>query len=350
MSGVHELRWRLGKVALTAKPRRTIIRVSESKVVQRIPWDPRLHPRDPHGQFATSGSTSSAAPRLELGTPGRPLSDEEYQQHTSLIETRLAAALKAGIDTSKMYTLGGDGLTYTPERAAQQKAVLGELLDRYRSVPAERKAILSGGLGGAGKSTVLGRFAGVDQSQYATVNPDDIKEAMVRHGMTPKVKGLTPMEAATLFHEESTFIAQTLLATLRAQHKNIIFDSSMSWLPHLSGNLDKFKSAGYSVRAVFVDIPVEVSAQRALSRHREGLEQYRRGEDDIGGRYMPPYVIRHSASKHGGSINKENFEALKPRFDSWEIWDNSVWGRDPAKVDGSARHDLSLPPRREGTP
>jgi hypothetical protein len=301
-----------------------------------------LHPRDPHGQFATTGSTGQH--HIELGTPGRTLTDREYEEHAKEIETQIAAALKAGLVTNKMYTLGGDGITYTPERAAQQKEVVDELLDKYRNVPADGKAIISGGLGGAGKSTVLSQFAGVDMSQYAVVNPDDIKELMVQHGMAPEVPGLTPMEAATTFHEESTFIAQTFLSALLGQRKNIIWDGSMSWMPWMDENLDKMRKAGYrDIGAVFVDIPVQNSADRALSRWREGLEMYRRGESVLGGRYMPPSVIKRNATKDGSSVNRKNFEVLKPKFDSWELWDNSVWGRDPVEVASSHPRGRALP-------
>ena len=37
---------------------------------------------------------------------------------------------------------------------------------------------MAGGLGGAGKSTVLEKYAGIDRSKYLTINPDDIKEEM----------------------------------------------------------------------------------------------------------------------------------------------------------------------------
>ena len=43
-------------------------------------------------------------------------------------------------------------------------------------VPCERKAIVAGGLPGAGKTTVLPEFAGIDLSQYLMINPDVIKE------------------------------------------------------------------------------------------------------------------------------------------------------------------------------
>ncbi len=72
------------------------------------------------------------------------------------------------------------------------------------------RAIIAGGLSGAGKSTVLDHYAGIDRSQYLTINPDDIKEKMADRGLIPQVDGLSPMEASDLVHEESSYIARRL--------------------------------------------------------------------------------------------------------------------------------------------
>jgi hypothetical protein len=45
-----------------------------------------------------------------------------------------------------------------------------------------------GGLGGAYKSTVLEKHAGIERSQYLTINPADIKEAMAERGLIPEVE------------------------------------------------------------------------------------------------------------------------------------------------------------------
>ena len=82
-------------------------------------------------------------------------------------------------------------------------SIIDDLYARASDVPCEQRAIIAGGLPGAGKSTVLERYAGIDRSQYLTINPDDVKEEMARRDMIPPVSGLSPMEASDLVHEES---------------------------------------------------------------------------------------------------------------------------------------------------
>ena len=89
------------------------------------------------------------------------------------------------------------------------------LYDAASGVPNDHKAIIAGGLAGAGKTTVLEKHAGIDRSQYLTINPDDIKAEMAKRGMVPKVDGLSPMEASDLIHEESSYMARQLATRAR---------------------------------------------------------------------------------------------------------------------------------------
>jgi hypothetical protein len=96
--------------------------------------------------------------------------------------------------------------------------------------------------------------------------------------------------------------------------------------------LQSLRDNGYEdVRGVFVDIPVETSVERALARHRRGLELKRAGHG-FGGRYVPPQIIRKNSSSTSSSANKDVFEALKNQFSGWSEYDNSVSGRSPLLV------------------
>ena len=106
-------------------------------------------------------------------------------------------------------------------------------------------AIIAGGLSGAGKSTVLEKYAGIDRSQYLTVNPDKIKEEMAERGMVPMVEGLSPMEASDLVHEESSYIARQLALLAQADGKNIIWDITMSSQAKTEHRIDELRAAGY---------------------------------------------------------------------------------------------------------
>ena len=75
-------------------------------------------------------------------------------------------------------------------------SIIDDLYARASDVPCEQRAIIAGGLPGAGKSTVLERYAGIDRSQYLTINPDDVKEEMAKRDMIPPVSGPPPWKQA----------------------------------------------------------------------------------------------------------------------------------------------------------
>ncbi len=191
---------------------------------------------------------------------------------------------------------------------------------------------MAGGLGGAGKSTVLGDHAHVEQSRYLTINPDGIKEAMARRGLIPQLDGLSPMEASDLVHEESSHIAKLLAGRAVRDGKNVIWDITMSSAPSTEQRLDDLDRAGYSTGGIFVAISIDVAVGRAYTRHRQGHEDYRAGIG-FGGRYIPPEVIKAQADPDWGSVNRRTFEKVKPRFADWAVYDNSVTGRDPMLID-----------------
>jgi predicted ABC-type ATPase len=182
---------------------------------------------------------------------------------------------------------------------------------------------MAGGLGGAGKSTVLEEYAGIDRSKYLTINPDDIKEEMASRGLIPHVHGLSPMEASDLVHEESSYIARRLALRAQAEGKNIIWDITMSSHKKTAERIDQLRSAGYSrIEGIFVDIPVETAVTRVAARHREGHDDYRAGRG-FGGRFVPAGVIERQADPEWGSVNRKNFEVVKHRFDAWARYENS---------------------------
>ena len=72
---------------------------------------------------------------------------------------------------------------------------------------------------------------------------------------------------------------------------------------------------------MFVDVPVEKSAERVSSRYRSQQEKYRAGTDPLGGRYIPEYVITDGESEPGVSRSRTAFDSLRPVFDRWERYD-----------------------------
>jgi predicted kinase len=269
----------------------------------------------------------------------RPLSDAEYAEHVTKVRELLDKARADGLETESRYGTDPDGETWAPERRVGHDAIIADLYGAARDVPCERRAILAGGLPGAGKTTVLEHHAGIDRSQYLTINPDKIKEEMAKRGMIPEVAGLTPMEASDLVHEESSHIATQLGLRAMPEGKNIIWDITMSSRKSIERRINALRAAEYSrVEGIFVDIPVDVGIRRSDARHREGHDHYRAGHGP-GGRFVPAEVIRSQADPDWGSRNRRTFEQVKPQFDAWSRCDNSVDGRAPVLVDSGGRDE-----------
>jgi len=282
----------------------------------------------------------------------RAMSDVEYQRRAD----ELSAALKEDWvknGTDKKFSLDGKGKRWEKERARVHQQIVSEIYDKeFADVPSDGKALFSGGLGGAGKGTLLksGRVEGVDLDQYGTVNPDDVKEYIAEN--FPDLVPESPvyesrMEASAMVHEESSHIAQMIAERAYAERKNIVWDITMGSEKSVQGRINRLRDSGYEqIDAVFIDIPVEVSVKRALTRHRRGAEELRAFEASgvmprdpngkeytpLGGRFVPPSVIRAQQTDDGRSENVKAFEALQDQFDTWSLWDNSVDNRDAEKV------------------
>lgn len=293
-------------------------------------WTSSLHPRWPRGgsrggQFRpTTGGGSGGhggghgGGGTESYGPGR---HDGVAAATKKRAARLEKALAGKKPTDETHRdANGD---WTPERRKQHKAIVDHLARKHRDVPAEGRAIMAGGLGGAGKSTALGKHVGIKDGDYVTINPDDIKEEMARRGMIPEVKGFSPMEASALVHEESSHIAKQLAARVQRKRQNVIWDITMSSPGSVEARLDDLERHGYShVGAVFVHVPVETSVQRAMGRYERGVAEHRAGKGH-GGRYVPPDIIRANADAEHGSRNRRTFEQFKDRFDGVRVFDSS---------------------------
>jgi predicted ABC-type ATPase len=270
-----------------------------------------------------------------------PYSDAEWAEHVSELKTRLVEAQDKGLATDQQFTFDPDRQRWTRERRQLHRDIAESMYGRAKDVPCEGKAIICGGLGGAGKSTILSSRARNDTA-YFTINPDDIKTELARRLMIPEIDGVSTMEASDLVHEESSRIAKRLARRAIADRRNVIWDITMSSRKSTEQRIDQLRSAGYiRLDGIFVNIPVEISVQRADSRHRAG-ENRRRAGDGPGGRYVPAEIIRQQADHEWGSQNRKTFEETKHRFDSWELYDNSVDGRPAILVDSSSRHGMQV--------
>jgi len=293
----------------------------------------RLPPGHPSSPYEADGRRRESAPRLrdlDTGTDDDAFADDSGVAGGGPSDWRLDdnqqadAADAAGLSSQDRHTVDSDNEIWSAERQVAHGAIIDRIYTQAQSIPSDHKAIIAGGLCGAGKTTVLFGHAGLDRSQYLTISPDNIKEELARDGLIPEVDGLSPMEASDLVHRESSYIARQLASRATTDGKNLIWDIQMSSRESVKERIDNLQSAGYErVAAIFVDIPVELSLERADARHREGEEKYRSGIG-LGGRYVPPEAITSQADPEWGSKNRRAFEELKPSFRQWSRYENSA--------------------------
>jgi hypothetical protein len=272
---------------------------------------------------------------LPIDDDAGPLTDKEWTEHLTEVRLKLETAHARGLVTDQLYTIDPDRLRWTRERRQVHGEIVESIYEDAKNVPCEHSAIIAGGLGGAGKTTILKEQGGIDSSKYLTINPDDVKEEMARRGLIPQVEGLSPMEASDLVHEESSTIAKRLARRAYADGKNLIWDITMSSHESAEARINDLHRAGYAqVDGIFVDISVETSARRIEARHRQGHDEFRGGHG-LGGRFVPVEVVMAQADSDWGSRNRKTFEGIKDRFDKWCRYDNSVDGRPATLVDSN---------------
>lgn len=283
--------------------------------------------------------------------PKGEITDAEYAERTAKIKAMTLDPAFDKYDTSRqhgIWTTNADGrevmVAYTPERTEQHRKIIEDVLAEHAGVKAERKALMTGGLGGSGKGTIMSsEHAPINPDEYITIDPDEMKAELLSRGMGPDIPDLMPMEQANWIHEESADLAHMLHEVAMAKGLNIVFDTTMASDRSVEKKLARFAEAGYNdIHGVFTDVPVEVSVASALGRHRGGVNRFRAGADEssaeLGGRYVPPEYIRKAAPEPGSfeeknGLNSKNrgvFERMREagKFSAFEVWDTSVRGTD----------------------
>ncbi|MGH3274258.1 MAG: zeta toxin family protein, partial [Streptosporangiaceae bacterium] len=181
-------------------------------------------------------------------------------------------------------------MIWTAGRNMDQGALVASMYEQAALVPCERKAIMLGGLPGAGTAGALTQ-AGVDTSQYFTISIDGIITDMAARGLIPHVDGLSPLEAADLVHVEAQFLAKRLGLRALADGRNVIWDISMASQHAVESWIAAHRRAGYTIHGIFAEISIGQSVTRSAAMHRRGHDEFRQGRG-YGGRFIPPEAIR----------------------------------------------------------
>jgi tRNA A37 threonylcarbamoyladenosine biosynthesis protein TsaE len=342
--------------------------------------EPQAAPDDQAGS-GLPGDASSRPDGTAWGSgysPADPRGNPAYDRYVTNLDAKITQAREHVGDTQTVHDhVDGVPGAYQPARRAEHTAIINELLASYSKMPREHKAIMLAGPPGSGKSTIIkthGHEFGITSEQrpgpdgkpvtvptnYATVNPDDIKEMMIKRGMVDPSYDqyrLGPNESADLIHEESSDIAKKLHMALMVHGTNILHDGTFSG--PLDNNLKKIRALrgeGYTVTGVLLDGDVETSLARAGARHAKNAEPDPTGGTPLQGRYVPLGHITTQrptgqwsdiTQRPAKSQNAENFEAAKAVFNGGiRVYDNT--GEDGAKLVYSEEAEPGATTRSEG--
>ncbi|WP_436768912.1 zeta toxin family protein [Streptomyces sp. URMC 123] len=242
-------------------------------------------------------------------------------------------------DTFAQHFQGG---VWSPERMRLHRAVMDEAIAKAAGLPRDGRAVLlTSGPPGAGKGTslrllenrqgdatelgqALAEAHGVDPSTYVRLDPDEFKEAIIRHGGAPTLSAearrlpggrqLAPAELAALVHRESAYLQDQFEVWARGQGHNLIYDGTMKNLPKTEALLGDLAREGYGQRIVLsVEVPLRTSLEQNALRWQELRLEFDAGRDSYGGRMAPEPLI-HALYPQGGasahSVSRTNAHAL----------------------------------------
>jgi len=315
-----------------------------------------------------SGSPDSAA---SIAPGQTAMTPEEFAAHNDFVRQQTAFAFNP--PTSNPEDPKARGLTYdaafkdsnglwSEEWQQIFDELVTETIDKVTkggTMPKDRRAIMLGGLPGAGKSSVLKSLAEnrtFRAEEWIVANPDSFKELMIEKGLYPKLTGIAPAETAGFIHAASSEMNFMLENALTVEGYNVIFDITMGGrkrdapLGH-EATIDRLTSLDYQTDGIFVDVSPNTSRSRVVARHKEGLDKLRTGtsqygpedpEIKYGGRAVPDAVISSNeigtddqAAQSAGykSYNAKNFMQLQGEFTRWAAYDNT--GEKPVWQGGS---------------
>lgn len=221
---------------------------------------------------------------LKRAQAGEKLTGDEIEAREKYVTSVTDAALANNEATDFIYAHNG---VWSEARERVHNEILEEVKRKYAHIPREGGFIISGGLSGAGKTTVLREHLGDELNNYAIINSDDFKEILAEKGLIPTPDGLTPMEASTLVHKESAMLSTRWMEYCIDNNLNSIVDFTAKDESDTLRHINLFERGGYDIRDmqyVFVDISVDTSKDRAVSRYRQMVSS------KLGGRFLPVSV------------------------------------------------------------
>lgn len=219
--------------------------------------------------------------------------------------------------TEQIYRVDSE---YKEERQVLHRLIIQKKTsDALSSSPAS--AVLTAGGSGSGKSYYVNKlFLSSTDENYVVIDSDNIKEELPEYVEEVEKANL---DAADIVHDESGYIATSLLDYCLANQYSFIYDGTMSNLRKYENLISKIRKHHYTISSLYVDIDVEVALERSKNRAKKT------------GRAVPEKVVRET------NINSaKNFFYLFSKFDEAILFNNSLIMKENIMVEPFAMKDL----------
>lgn len=258
----------------------------------------------------------------------------------------------ASVNNPRWFDSGGQP---TDERADFHAQLLADLIDATPNVGQDRRAVVLAGPPGAGKSRIMtdedytANIPGYAPGEFLSIDADYFKERILTraandgslhrdlkpdfiHDLEADGEVFSPLEFASLVHEESSYLAKTAREVCVDNGYNIVVDTVLSSQTSASAIGDLLQSNGYSVSVIDVEIPAEVSKEAVAHRWRSGYIGMLKGEPSqaLGGRWVPSEYV-DKVFEHGQSQPRRNAELLATAYSN--VKNYRVYERDSALAD-----------------
>ena len=204
--------------------------------------------------------------------------------------------------------------------------------------------ILTGGAPAAGKSTLV-KFLYGEEPPLVHVDPDELKLELVRELIAtfPELQEQirSSKDWSEAVHESSVVLGRELSMAGLASGKDVLLEGTLRKPYNKVPLIEEAREGGYKVKALVVDVPLDVSLSRALKRAERPLKLTLRNREvvDLSGRTVPPKVIERDHSQVTSSFT---WLVAGGYLDAYAVYD-SVDGPKLLAESGDGRLTISEP-------
>ncbi|PFV32139.1 Zeta toxin [Bacillus thuringiensis] len=213
--------------------------------------------------------------------------------------------------TREKYVINGE---YTIERKLLHNEIIESFLKGQLQQEQEPEAILLGGGSAAGKSSIgelVIKGYKLQKQNMIWIDPDKIKEKIPEYQDAMESEDIESMkQAAFLVHDESSDITMELLKICMKRKLNFMYDGTMKNEVKYIKLIQQLRQAGFSIKAIIVDVPIKVALKRSNMRFK------------VTGRLVPEHIIEESHMRVATTFSK-----IKDLIDCYTLYDNT--GKEP---------------------